>query len=250
MTPRERARDRRDLGQQVEGRRAVRELLVAGTRRAREVLLSADAGDIADLAEAAHARVRRVPPDELARRARTESPQGVIAFADPIAPADLDALLHEPSAFLVAVDGVTDPQNLGAVMRTAEVSGATGIIVPRHRAVGLTPAVAKAAAGALEHLQVAFVSGIAGALERAARARVWSVGLDGDGDTSVFDLAVADQPVVVVFGAEGRGLSRLTRTRCDVVARIPMYGHLESLNVSAAAAITCAEIARRRAPGA
>jgi 23S rRNA (guanosine2251-2'-O)-methyltransferase len=247
MTPRERARDRRDLGQQVEGRRAVRELLVAGTRRAREVLLSVDAGDIADLADEARARVRRVPPDELTRRARTESPQGVIAYADPIAPADLDALLHEPSAFLVAVDGVTDPQNLGAVMRTAEVSGATGIIVPRHRAVGLTPAVAKAAAGALEHLPVAFVSGIAGALERAARARVWSVGLDGDGDTSVFDLAVADQPVVVVFGAEGRGLSRLTRTRCDVVARIPMYGHLESLNVSAAAAITCAEIARRRA---
>lgn len=247
MTPRERARDRRDLGQQVEGRRAVRELLVAGTRRVREVLLSVDAGDIADLAEEAHARVRRVPPDELARRARTESPQGVIAYADPIGPADLDALLHEPSAFLVAVDGVTDPQNLGAVMRTAEVSGATGIIVPRHRAVGLTPAVAKAAAGALEHLPVAFVSGIAGALERAARARVWSVGLEGDGDTSVFDLGVADQPVVVVFGAEGRGLSRLTRTRCDVVARIPMYGHLESLNVSAAAAITCAEIARRRA---
>ena len=225
----------------------MRELLVAGTRRTRAVWLSTDAGDIADLAEEVHARVRRVPPEELARRARTESPQGVVAYADPVVPADLDALFHEPSAFLVAVDGVTDPQNLGAVMRTAEASGATGIVVPRHRAVGLTPAVAKAAAGALEHLPVAFVSGIPGALERATRARVWTVGLDGDGDTSVFDLEVADQPVVVVFGAEGRGLSRLARARCDVVARIPMYGHLESLNVSAAAAITCAEIARRRA---
>jgi 23S rRNA (guanosine2251-2'-O)-methyltransferase len=249
MTPRERARERRDLGQQVEGRRAVRELLVSGTRRTREVWLSSDAGDIAELAEQAHARVRRVPSDELARRARTESPQGVIAYADPVAAVDLDVLLHEPSAFLVAVDGVTDPQNLGAVMRTAEASGATGIVVPRHRAVGLTPAVTKAAAGALEHLAVAFVSGIAGALERAARARVWSVGLDADGDTSVFDLEIADQPVVVVFGAEGRGLSRLARTRCDVVAHIPMHGHVESLNVSAAAAITCAEIARRRTAG-
>ena len=96
-------------------------------------------------------------------------------------------------------------------MRTAETAGATGIVLPRHRAVGITPAVTKAAAGAIEYLPVAFVSGIPGALDRAARAGVWWVGLDADGDTSVFDLPVADQPLVLVLGAEGRGLSRLAR---------------------------------------
>ncbi|HXY92331.1 MAG TPA: 23S rRNA (guanosine(2251)-2'-O)-methyltransferase RlmB [Acidimicrobiia bacterium] len=247
MTPRARDRERRDLGQQIEGRRAVRELLTAGTRQVHEVLVSADDDDLVPLAEAAHARVRRVPPDQLERRARTDAPQGVVAFAAPIEPIDIDMLLGDPSAFLVALDGVTDPQNLGAVMRTAETCGATGIVVPRHRAVGLTPTVAKAAAGAVEHLPVAFVSGIASLLERAARARLWCVGLDAGGDVSVFDLPVADQPLVLVLGAEGRGLSRLVRARCDLVAAIPMFGSIASLNVSAAAAIACAEIARRRA---
>jgi 23S rRNA (guanosine2251-2'-O)-methyltransferase len=156
-------------------------------------------------------------------------------------------LLHDPRAFLVALDGVTDPQNLGAVMRTAETAGATGMVLATHRAVGLTPAVTKAAAGALEYLPVSFVSGIPGALDRAKRAEVWCVGLDGSGDTELFDLPVADQPIVLVLGAEGRGLSRLARARCDVVASIPMRGQIASLNVSAAAAVACTEIARRRA---
>jgi 23S rRNA (guanosine2251-2'-O)-methyltransferase len=251
MTPRERDQqkrdgEKRDLGQQVEGRRAVRELLVAGRRRVNEIWLSGDVEEIEELAEGAHARVRHVPADQLERRARTSAPQGVVAFAAPIVPADVDAMLADPAAFLVALDGVTDPQNLGAVMRTAETTGATGVILPRHRAVGLTPAVAKAAAGALEYLPVAFVSGIPGVLERAARAHVWCVGLDAGGDTSVFDLPVADQPLVLVLGAEGRGLSRLARSRCEVVASIPMHGRIESLNVSAAAAIACSEIARQR----
>jgi len=241
-----REREKRDLGQQVEGRRAVRELLVAGKRRVNEIWLSGDAGELEDLAEEARVRIRRVPVDQLERRARTDAPQGVVASAAPIVPADVDALLEDPAAFLVALDGVTDPQNLGAVIRSAETAGATGMVLSRHRAVGLTPAVTKAAAGALEYLPVAFVSGIPGVLERAARAHVWSVGLDADGDTSVFELPVADQPLVVVLGAEGRGLSRLARARCEVIASIPMHGHIESLNVSAAAAIACSEVARQR----
>jgi 23S rRNA (guanosine2251-2'-O)-methyltransferase len=248
MNPRERERERRDfgLGQQVEGRRAVVELLTAGRRRVNEVWLSGEAREVAELAGAAGARLRRVPPDQLERKARTDAPQGVVAFAAPVPTADVDDLLGDPGAFLVALDGVTDPQNLGAVMRTAETAGATGIVLARHRAVGITPAVTKAAAGAIEYLPVAFVSGIAGMVERAARAGVWCVGLDADGDASVFELPVADQALVLVLGAEGRGLSRLVRTRCEVVASIPMYGNIASLNVSAAAAIACAEIARRR----
>jgi 23S rRNA (guanosine2251-2'-O)-methyltransferase len=241
---------KRDLGQQVEGRQAVRALLTAGTRRVHDVWLATEGDaldDLATLAEAAGARVRRVPGDQIERRARTESPQGVVAFAAPVPMGDLDALFADPKAFLVALDGVTDPGNLGAIMRTAETAGATGIIVPTHRAVGLTPAVAKAAAGALEYLPVAFVSGVPGALDRAKRAGVWSVALDGDGDRSVFDLSVADAPLVLVLGAEGRGVSKLARQRCDVVASIPMHGRIESLNVSAAAAVALTEIARRRA---
>jgi 23S rRNA (guanosine2251-2'-O)-methyltransferase len=247
------ARGPRHLGQQVEGRRAVRELLAAHTRRVHDVWLAADSApsavldDIARLAREGGVRVRRVPREEIERKARTESPQGVVAFASPLPTTDVDVLLSPRDAFLVALDGVTDPQNLGAVLRTAETMGATGAALPTHRAVGLTPAVAKAAAGALEHLPIAFVAGIPSFLERARRAEVWSVGLDAGGATSVHDIAVADQPVVLVLGAEGRGLSRLTRARCDVVASIPMRGHVESLNVSAAAAIACAEIARARA---
>lgn len=244
---------RDDRGQQVEGRRAVRELLVAGNRKVHELLLStgsSDAPELAELEELAHAagvRIKPVPADQIERRARTSAPQGVIAFAAPVPAADLDDLLADPQAFLVALDGVTDPQNLGAIMRSAETAGATGIVLATHRAAGLTPAVAKAAAGALEHLPVAFVSGVPGALDRAKRAGVWCAGLDADGDQSLFELSVADAPLVLVLGAEGRGLSRLARARCDVIASIPMHGHIESLNVSAAAAVACTEIARRRA---
>jgi len=248
-------RERRDLGQQVEGRRAVRELLVAGRRRVHDLWLSSDADDasvvaeIVELAEQAGVRIRRVPADQIERRARTGAPQGVVAFAAPVPTADLDELLADPRAFLVALDGVTDPQNLGAVMRSAETAGATGMILPTHRAVGLTPAVAKAAAGALEYLPVAFVSGVPGALDRARRAGVWCAGLDAGGEQSLYGLSVADAALVLVLGAEGRGLSRLARARCDVVASIPMHGHLASLNVSAAAAVACTEIARRRSEG-
>ncbi len=243
---------RDDRGQQVEGRRAVRELLVAGRRKVHELLLSAgteapELAELESLAQDSGVRIKHVPADQIERRARTNAPQGVIAFAAPVPAADLDDLLGDPRAFLVALDGVTDPQNLGAVIRSAETAGATGIVLATHRAAGLTPAVAKAAAGAVEYLPVAFVSGIPGALDRAKRAGVWCAGLDADGDQSVFELSVADAPLVLVLGAEGRGLSRLARARCDVVASIPMHGHIESLNVSAAAAVACTEIARRRA---
>ena len=191
--------------------------------------------------------MRRVPGDQIDRRARTESPQGVVAFAAPVPQADLDDLFADPTAFLVALDGVTDPGNLGAVMRSAETAGATGIVVPTHRAVGLTPAVAKAAAGALEYLPVAFVSRRA----RRARPREARRGVVRRASTAtvtgrVFDLPFADEPLVLVLGAEGRGVSQLARKRCDVVASIPMHGRIESLNVSAAAAVACTEIARRR----
>lgn len=238
-------------GDRVEGRRAVTELLTAGRRRVRTVWVaserSGDLTEIADIATRRGVQVREVTRDELDEVSVTEVPQGVVADADPIEPAAFDDLLAAPSAFLVALDGVTDPQNLGAVLRAAETSGATGIVLPRHRAAHITPAAAKAAAGAIEYLPIATVAGIPAAIIQAERADVWTIGLEADGDSTIDELTVADRPLMLVLGAEGQGLSRLARERCDVVTRIPMYGHVASLNVGAATAIACATVARLRA---
>jgi 23S rRNA (guanosine2251-2'-O)-methyltransferase len=242
--------DQGDRGEQVEGRRAVLELLRAGKRAVRSVHVTReDTRDpvLAEIIERAGDRVRTVPPERLHAMARSDAPQGVVARAAAVREADVDALLDDPVAFLVALDGVTDPRNLGAVLRGAETAGATGVIVPRHRSARLTPAVTKAAAGALEYVPIATVAGVPALLELAKRKNVWSVGLDERGEQTVYDLTVVDGPVVLVLGAEGRGLARLTRDRCDVLARIPMYGHVASLNVSAAAAVACHAVARTRA---
>jgi 23S rRNA (guanosine2251-2'-O)-methyltransferase len=237
-------------GDRVEGRRAVTELLTAGRRRVRIVWVASERSDdlaeIADIATRRGVQVREVTRDELDDVSATDAPQGVVADADPIEPADLEELLAQPSAFLVALDGVTDPQNLGAVVRSAETAGATGIVLPRHRAAHITPAAAKAAAGAIEYLPVVAVAGIPAVIIQAARADIWTIGLDADGDVTIDELTVADRPLMLVLGAEGRGLSRLARERCDVVARVPMHGHIASLNVGAAAAIACATVARLR----
>jgi 23S rRNA (guanosine2251-2'-O)-methyltransferase len=236
-------------GEQVEGRRAVLELLRAGHRSVRSVQLARSAEDdavIDEIVRLAGPRLRRVPVERIRSLARSETHQGVVALTEPLRPADVDELLARPDAFVLALDSVTDPQNLGAILRTAETAGVSGVVLPRHRSARVTAVVAKAAAGAIEYLPIALVSGIPSALERAARAGVWTVGLDEHGEQSLFDLALADQPIAIVLGAEGRGLSHLTRKRCDVLVHIPMQGHLSSLNVSAAAALACHEVARRR----
>jgi len=235
-------------GDQVEGRRAVLELLRSGRRRPRAVYVSTAIAseEVSEIVELAAGALRRVAPERVEQMARSEVHQGVVAMAPPLRPVDIDDLLAVEGAFLVAVDGVTDPRNLGAIMRSAETAGATGMVLPRHRSVRVTPVVAKAAAGAIEYLPIALVGGIPAALDRAKRTGCWAVGLDEQGDRSLFDLDLADQPIVLVLGSEGRGLARLTRDRCDVLVRIPVQGHLASLNVSAAATLACHEVARRR----
>lgn len=235
----------------------MRELLLAGRRRVRDVWLADDAepgaavGEILELAAEARVRVRTVPSASLRAEARSEAPQGVLAHADPLPEAELDDLVDgaHPEGrppFLVVLDGVTDPQNLGAILRSALGAGSTGAVLPRHRSAHITPTVAKAAAGAVEHLPIAVVGGVPASLLRAKEAGLWVVGLDGAGPTSLFDLEVADQPVALVLGAEGRGLGRLVAERCDVLASIPLRGPVGSLNVAAAAALACFEVARRR----
>ncbi len=243
-------------GDQVEGRHAVRELLMAGTRRTREVVLAGDLDsapildDIIDLADEQKVTLREIARSKFESMTRTDGAQGVLAIAAPLRATEL-ADLMEPDIdgtkpFLLLLDGITDPHNLGAILRTAECCGVTGIILPRHRAAHVTPTVAKTAAGAIEHLRIAAVGGLPSAMKTLSSRGIWTVGLDAGGDRSIFDLPMADEPVALILGAEGPGLSRLVRERCDTVASIPMLGVLGSLNVSNAAAVACYEITRRR----
>jgi 23S rRNA (guanosine2251-2'-O)-methyltransferase len=207
--------------------------------------------DIVELAAAERVPVRAVGRARFQSAARCEAPQGVIAYAAALPTAELDDLAAtrpgRPAPFLVAVDGVTDPGNLGALLRSAECAGATGVVLPRHRAVHVTPTVTKAAAGAVEHLDFAVVGGLPAALARLREAGLWVLGLDGDGPTPLWGLPAAEGPVALVLGSEGRGLSRLVRQRCDEVVAIPLFGSLGSLNVAAAGALACYEVARARA---
>ena len=237
---------------QVEGRQAVRELLRARMRRVQRIIVAEGAGEkgalseILDLAGAAGVPSKRVSREQLEAAALTDAPQGVIAWAESLPDLELADLTRAGKPFLVVLDGVTDPRNLGAVMRSALCAGATGLVLGRHRAAGLTPAAVKSAAGAAEHLPVAVVGGIPAALSALSAAGIWTVGLDADAKATLWDLRVATEPVALVLGAEGSGLGRLTRQRCDTVVSVPLAGPLESLNVSAAATLACFEVARRR----
>ncbi|HSL58818.1 MAG TPA: 23S rRNA (guanosine(2251)-2'-O)-methyltransferase RlmB, partial [Acidimicrobiales bacterium] len=241
-------------GDRVEGRQAVRELLLAGRRRTVEVLLAAGMDpapvldDIVSLAHELKVPVRELSRGKFESEARTDAPQGVIARAAPLPEHDLDDLARTTGGvapFLVALDGVTDPGNLGAVLRSAECAGVTGIVLPKHRAAHVTPTVAKAAAGAIEHLPMTLVGGLPTAVARLRELGVWVVGLDETGDDRLDGLDLT-APVCLVLGAEGTGLSRLVRQRCDAVAAIPLRGRLNSLNVAAAGAVACFEVARQR----
>ena len=257
MAGRVHRRTSRELGgEQVEGRRAVRELLAAGRRAAREVWLASGNDDapilseIARLAEARRVPLRIVSRPRLEAAARTDAPQGVLARADPLPETDLQALIQGgpggPAPFLLVLDGVTDPHNLGALLRTADGAGATGAVLPRHRSALISPAAAKASAGAIEYLPLSVVPGIPSALAALGAAGIWTIGLDGASPHRLWDLELASEPVALVLGGEGRGLSRLTRQRCDQLVAIPQRGSVPSLNVAAAGALACFEVARRR----
>ena len=239
----------------MEGRQAVRELLSAGRRAVREVWIGDDLDpspiidDIERLASGRRIRVVAVSRARLDRAARTDAPQGVLARAASLPEVELDELCRSQEApLLLVLDGITDPHNLGSLLRSAECAGVTGVVLPRHRAAHVTATVAKVAAGAVEHLDLALVSGIPNALRRLRDAGIVTIGLDAGAPASLFELGPeATGPVALVLGAEGRGLAPLTRRRCEVLASIPQFGALAALNVAAAGAVACFELARRRA---
>ena len=234
----------------------MRELLIAQRRKVHEVWIAGDLeGDDSIEGIVALAAANRVPLSYVGRTkleasARSEAPQGVLARASALPEADFATMIRRRQGrapFLVAIDSVTDPGNLGAIIRSCDGAGVDGVILPRHRAVHVTPTVAKAAAGAIEHVPIAVVPGLPAALSRLREAGIWVVGLDDDAEQTLFELGdLAAEGVCLVLGAEGTGLSRLVRERCDTVLRIPMRGRLSSLNVSAAAALAVYEVVRHR----
>ena len=229
----------------VYGRRPVREAL-RGAREVHEVWASERALEHEPwLADAP--RLQTKLERELSEAAGTRDHQGVVAWADPYRYGDAWELAARERPLLVCLDQVTDPRNLGAVVRTAEGVGATGVVVPAHGSVTVTPVVAKASAGAVEHLPVAVVPNLARYLQEIKRDDLWIYGAAGDAGASLWRTDLAGG-VVFVLGAEGRGLRPLVRKRCDALVSIPLAGHVESLNVSVAAAILLYEARRQRNP--
>jgi 23S rRNA (guanosine2251-2'-O)-methyltransferase len=236
----------------------VRERLRAGGEGVSELWLAEGAtrgaafAELERLARAAGAKVRAAPRQKLDRLSGTDRHQGVVAVVADFAYAELDELLAAAAAsgrapLLVVLDGVEDPHNLGAIIRSAHALGAHGVVIPKDRAVGVTPAVAKASAGAVERCPVARVTNVAKTLEALKDAGVWSVALAADGERPLAQVDLKG-PIALVLGSEGEGLRPLVRKTCDLSATIPMKGELDSLSVSASAAVALYEAARQRGP--
>ncbi len=192
-----------------------------------------------------------VSRSELDRRTNGLLHQGIALQVPPfsyLAYEDLlERALESTSApLLVALDGVTDPRNLGAIIRSAVAFGAHGVVIPERRASGVTAAAWRTSAGAAARIPIAQVTNLSRTLKTAQQAGLFVVGLDADGPTTVYELEAASDPLMIVVGSEGKGLSRLVGATCDLTVSIPMAGPTESLNASVAAAVTLAEVARRR----
>src|SRR5688572_144515 len=202
------------------------------------------------LAEQTSVPVRRVSEDELDRESGGASHQGVIADISDRQSCDLDDLIRDaqatPPALLVVLDGIEDPQNFGAILRSVDAVGAHGVVRQTRHSAPLSGATSKASAGALSHVKIADVVNVARAVEELTEAGIWTVGLAGDAPQT-YDKMDLTVPTAIVLGAEGTGLRRLVRERCDFLARIPMVGHVESLNVSVAAGVVLYEALRQRA---
>ena len=247
------AREREGVGgDQVEGRHAVLELLRAKRRPVRKIFIAEaqDASDVLDAIEF-EAQRQRIPVSlismtRLDREAKTEGHQGVMAIAQDLNTVSLDDLLKVAKPFLLVCDGVTDPRNLGAMLRSADGAGVTGVILPRHRSARISPSVTKTAAGAIEYLTFCDVGGIPTAIDQLNRAGVLTVGLAGEAKDSLYKLDLGGGPVAIVVGGEEKGLSALTRKRCATVVSIPQVGRINSLNAGVAVSVAAFEVARQR----
>jgi 23S rRNA (guanosine2251-2'-O)-methyltransferase len=240
---------------QVEGRNPVLEAL-RGRREVFEVYIakiadrSPQVEEIISLAKSAGVPVKDATRERIDAMARTRAPQGVIARLEPYTYLDLAELLVLVSAarspLVLMLDGVEDPQNMGALLRVAETAGVDAVVIPGKRTVGVTPVVAKASAGAVEHVTIAQVSSLPAALDRLKGAGLVICGAEADEGVPYYEVDMT-APIAVVLGGEGKGLSRLVRERCDITANLPMRGSVTSLNVAATGAVLLFEVIRQRA---
>lgn len=230
----------------VYGRNAVRELY-RGPREALETWVSERASTQLPWLDAGP-RPQVKPERALSEAAGTRDHQGVVSWSEPFRYTDAWELAATEQALLACLDQVTDPHNLGAVIRSAEGAGATGVVVPAHGSARVTPAVCRASAGAVEHLPVAVVPNLARYLAEVKGPDLWAYAADPEGSLSMWDADLRGG-VALVLGAEGRGVRPLVRRTCDALVSIPLGGHVGSLNVSVAAAILLYEARRQRRDG-
>ena len=228
----------------IYGVRPVIEALRGGRRKVLEVLDATGNAQVAQAAKAAGVPVQNVSQQRVAELAAGGVHQGIVARVAPYPYVELEDLLSTPVPLVAVLDGVTDPHNLGAVLRVAEAAGASGVVIPKDRAAGVTAAAVKASAGASEHVPVARVTNLRRAVDQMQRAGLWVYAAEVRG-TPYGDLDLTG-PTGLVLGSEGRGVRRLVREGCDGAISIPMLGAVGSLNVSVAAALLLYEARRQR----
>lgn len=232
----------------IYGRNAVREALRAQRRVPQRLLVANGAQITGTLADAvAHAKEQNIPVEMVDKRLLESrlhglNHQGVILECSEYPYSDLDDMLSLAKArnempFILLLDHLQDPQNLGTLLRTAEIVGIHGVIIPGRRAAEITPSVVNASSGAVEHLHIAVVTNLAQSIEKLQKHGVWVVGVEDDEKAQYYDQADLNMPLAVVLGSEGSGMARLTRERCDFMVKLPMHGQIQSLNVAVAGSV-------------
>ena len=235
---------RNSVGEALKSGRPLNKLLIAKGER------QGSLGELVSLAKEKGVLVQEVEPQRLAQLAPGQRHQGVVAMASPVEYAEVEDLLAAAAAkgeapLLVVLDELEDPHNLGAVLRSVDAAGAHGVIIPKRRSCPLSTTVAKTSAGAVEYVPVARVSNLAQTLDKLKKAGVWVAGCDMDGTENYFEASLKG-PLALVIGGEGRGLGRLVKEHCDFLVRIPMRGHVNSLNASVACSLVLYEAVRQR----
>jgi 23S rRNA (guanosine2251-2'-O)-methyltransferase len=240
----------------IVGRNPVLELLRSG-RSVNKIWIAEGSqkgpiSQVMSMAKEAKIQVQIVPKKKIDQVADGQVHQGVVALVAAYEYVEVEDLLRKAAdlgepPFLLILDEIEDPHNLGSILRTADVVGAHGVIIPKRRAVGLTSTVAKSSAGAMEYVPVARVTNIVRTMEELKEKGVWMAGTDATGEQDIRE-ARFDMPIGIVIGSEGKGMSRLVKETCDFVVRLPMVGHVNSLNASVAAALLMFEVMKQRRP--
>ena len=235
---------RNSVGEALKSGRPLNKLLIANGER------QGSLRELAGIAKDKGILVQEVEPQRLAQLAPGQRHQGVVAMASPVEYAEVEDILAAAEAkgeapLLVVLDELEDPHNLGAVLRSVDAAGAHGVIIPKRRSCPLSTTVAKTSAGAVEYVPVARVSNLAQTLDKLKKAGIWVAGCDMDGTENYFEASLKG-PLALVIGGEGRGLGRLVKEHCDFLVRIPMQGHVNSLNASVACSLVLYEAVRQR----